>query len=97
MQGETTKPVENTRWARGTARKAWRWVGEMEEILGTWQPHGSFEDEVFRRWTESSNPRTRRRRFEELAQHLVVARKLYQKQKDQQNWLFPAAKEKDAT
>src|SRR6185369_5632919 len=32
-------------------------VGEMEEILGTWQPHGSFEDEVFKRWTESSNPR----------------------------------------
>jgi SNF2 family DNA or RNA helicase len=65
-------------------------VGEMEEILGTWQPHGSFEDEVFRRWTESSNPRARRRRFEELAQHLVVARKIYQKQKDQQSWLFPS-------
>src|SRR6185295_7418694 len=26
-------------------------VGEMEEILGAWQPHGSFEDEIFRRWT----------------------------------------------
>jgi SNF2 family DNA or RNA helicase len=70
-------------------------VGEMEEILGTWQPHGSFEDEVFRRWTESTNPRARRRRFEELAQHLVVARKMYQKQKDQQNWLFPSGKEKE--
>ena len=70
-------------------------VGEMEEILGTWQPHGSFEDEVFKRWTESKNPRARRRRFEELAQHLVVARKMYQKQKDQQNWLFPSSKEKD--
>ena len=70
-------------------------VGEMEEILGTWQPHGSFEDEVFKRWTESTNPRARRRRFEELAQHLVVARKLYQKQKDQQNWLFPSSKDKE--
>src|SRR6185503_19474300 len=39
-------------------------VGEMEEILGTWQPHGSFEDEVFRRWTESTNPRARRRKFD---------------------------------
>jgi SNF2 family DNA or RNA helicase len=64
-------------------------VGEMEEILGTWQPHGSFEDEVFRRWVESSNPRVRRRRFDELAQHLLVARRLYQKQKDQQSWLYP--------
>jgi len=64
-------------------------VGEMEEILGTWQPHGSFEDEVFRRWTESTNGRARKRRFAELAQHLVVARRLYQKQKDQQTWLFP--------
>lgn len=64
-------------------------VGEMEEILGTWQPQGSFEDEVFKRWTESKNPRVRRKRFAELAQHLMVARRLYQKQKDRQNWLFP--------
>jgi SNF2 family DNA or RNA helicase len=65
-------------------------VGEMEEILGTWQPHGSFEDEVFKRWTESTSPRVRKRRFTELAQHLVVARRLYQQQKDRQEWLFPA-------
>jgi hypothetical protein len=64
-------------------------VGEMEEILGTWQPQGSFEDEVFKRWTESANSRSRKRQFLELAQNLVVARKLYQKQKDRQNWLFP--------
>ncbi len=42
-------------------------VGEMEEILGAWQPNGSFEDEIFRRWTESANLRTRNRRFAELA------------------------------
>ncbi len=65
-------------------------VGEMEEILGTWQQHGSFEDEVFKRWTESTSPRVRKRRFTELAQHLVVARRLYQQQKDRQEWLFPA-------
>ena len=29
-------------------------VGEMEEILGAWASHHSFEDEVFRRWTESA-------------------------------------------
>jgi hypothetical protein len=71
-------------------------VGEMEEILGTWQPHGSFEDEVFRRWTETNNPRLRRRRFDELAQHLIVARKIYQKQKDQQSWLFPSDGKEEA-
>ena len=70
-------------------------VGEMEEILGTWQPHGSFEDEVFKRWTESSNPRVRKRRFAELAQHLVVARRLYQQQKDRQEWLYPTLEVKE--
>jgi len=72
-------------------------VGEMEEILGTWQPSGSFEDEVFRRWTESTDPRARKRRFAELAQHLLVARHLYQQQKDSQDWLFPSATEKEET
>jgi len=65
-------------------------VGEMEEILGTWQPHGSFEDEVFRRWTESKDPRVRKRRFAELAQHLVYARRQYQEYKERQDLLFPA-------
>ncbi len=71
-------------------------VGEMEEILGTWQPHGSFEDEVFRRWTESTNPRVRKKRFTELAQHLLVARRMYQEQKNLQNLLFPAATKEEA-
>jgi len=61
----------------------------MEEILGTWQPHASFEDEVFRRWTESTDPRARRRRFAELAQQLGLARRIYQEQKVRQQWLFP--------
>ena len=63
-------------------------VGEMEEILGAWNTLGSFEDEVFRRWTESRSPRVRKKKFVELAQHLVTARKLYQQQRDSQSWLF---------
>ena len=70
-------------------------VGEMEEILGAWQMQGSFEDEVFRRWTESSAPRMRKRRFTELAQHLVTARKLYQQQRDSQSMLFHGANESE--
>jgi len=65
-------------------------VGEIEEILGAWQPHGSFEDEVFKRWTESGNPRVRKRRFAELAQHLVYARRQYQEYKERQDLLFPS-------
>ncbi|HEV2104729.1 MAG TPA: SNF2-related protein [Candidatus Eisenbacteria bacterium] len=68
-------------------------VGEMEEILGAWQMQGSFEDEVFRRWTESRTPRLRKKRFTELAQHLVTARKLYQQQRDNQSLLFHGAGE----
>ena len=64
-------------------------VGEMEEILGTWQPHGSFEDEIFRRWVDSRTPAARKRRFAELAQNLLVARRLYQTAKEQEGWLYP--------
>ncbi len=67
-------------------------VGEMEEILGVWQAHGSFEDEVFRRWTESHDPRARKKRFVELAAHLVTAQKLYQEQRDTQSLLFHASR-----
>jgi SNF2 family DNA or RNA helicase len=70
-------------------------VGEMEEILGTWNTHGSFEDEVFRRWTETRSPRLRKKKFSELAQHLVTARKLYQQQRDSQSWLFRATNGND--
>ncbi len=65
-------------------------IGEVEEILGAWQPGGgSFEDEVFRLWAESPNPRARRRRFAELAQHLSRARRQYQEQKERQDLIFP--------
>src|SRR5438876_10565951 len=64
--------------------------GELEESLGTWQPHASFDDEVFRRWTEARDPRARKRRFAELAQHLVYARRLYQEYKERQDLLFPS-------
>jgi hypothetical protein len=67
----------------------------MEEILGAWNTQGSFEDEVFRRWTESHSPTVRKKRFGELAQNLVTARKLYQQQRDDQSWLFRGSGEND--
>jgi SNF2 family DNA or RNA helicase len=71
-------------------------VGEIEEILGAWQQAGSFEDEVFKRWTESSDPKVRKRRFQELAQHLMYARREYQEYKERQDLLFPNAGKADA-
>lgn len=68
-------------------------VGEMEEILGAWQMAGSFEDEVFKRWTESRDPRAVKRKFTELAQHLMTARRMYQQQRDDQSLLFHGARE----
>jgi SNF2 family DNA or RNA helicase len=70
-------------------------VGEMEEILGAWQAHGSFEEEIFRRWTESTNPRVRKRKFAELAQQLGLARRNYQEQQERQEWLFPSSGSED--
>lgn len=70
-------------------------VGEMEEILGTWNTHGSFEDEVFRRWTESRTPGVRKKQFGDLAQTLVTARKMYQQQRDSQSWLFRGGADPD--
>ena len=67
-------------------------VGEMEEILGAWQAHGTFEEEVFRRWTETHDPRGRKKRFTELAVHLVTAQKLYQEQRETQSLLFHTSK-----
>jgi SNF2 family DNA or RNA helicase len=70
-------------------------VGEMEEILGAWSSHRSFEDEVFRRWTEARTPRARTRQFGDLATEIVTARKLYQQQRDDQSWLFQAGANHD--
>ncbi|NOT34380.1 MAG: DEAD/DEAH box helicase [Candidatus Eisenbacteria bacterium] len=66
-------------------------VGEIEEILGTWQMQGSFEDEIFKRWTESVDPRVRKKRFAELAQNLQYAQREYLEYKERQDLLFPSS------
>ena len=76
------------------------WFAIAPDLRGfgrsAWQPQGSLEDEIFKRWTESKNVRIRKRRFAELGQHLAVARRIYQQQKDRQGWLFPTLKEEKA-
>ena len=67
-------------------------VGEVEEILGHWEPEGSFEDEVFKIWVASKDDETRSRNYAEFAARLAAARKRYQEEQELQKALLPEAK-----
>ncbi len=69
-------------------------VGEVEEILGHWEPEGSFEDEVFKIWVENKDPDQRSRKYSEFAARLAAARKRYQEEQDLQKALLPEEREK---
>ena len=64
-------------------------VGEVEEILGHWNPEGSFEDEVFRIWLEGGDPSERQNRYTEFATRLSQARKRYLQEQELQKALLP--------
>ena len=64
-------------------------VGEVEEILGHWEPEGSFEDEVFKIWIESKDQDQRSRKYAEFASRLAAARKRYQEEQELQKALLP--------
>ena len=51
---------------------------------------GELDAELRRAIAAAMGNHARKRRFAELGQHLIVARRLYQKQKDQESWLFPS-------
>jgi SNF2 family DNA or RNA helicase len=65
-------------------------VGEVEEILGHWNPEGSFEEEIFRIWVESRDPLQRQNRYSEFASRLAQARKRYFHEQDLQRALLPS-------
>jgi SNF2 family DNA or RNA helicase len=65
-------------------------VGEVEEILGHWNPEGSFEDEIFRIWVESRESGVRQNRYGEFASRLAQARKRYFHEQDLQRALLPS-------
>jgi SNF2 family DNA or RNA helicase len=65
-------------------------VGEVEEILGHWNPEGSFEEEIFRIWVESRDPAQRQSRYTEFATRLTQARKRYFHEQDLQRALLPS-------
>ncbi len=67
-------------------------VGEVEEILGHWEPEGSFEDEVFKIWVASKDDETRSKNYAEFAGRLAAARKRYQEEQELQKALLPEAK-----
>jgi SNF2 family DNA or RNA helicase len=64
-------------------------VGEVEEILGHWEPEGSFEDEVFKIWVENKDGETRSRKYAEFAARIAAARKRYQQEQELQKALLP--------
>jgi SNF2 family DNA or RNA helicase len=64
-------------------------VGEVEEILGHWNPEGSFEDEIFRIWVDSRDASARQNRYGEFASRLAQARKRYFHEQDLQRALLP--------
>ena len=64
-------------------------VGEVEEILGHWEPEGSFEDEVFKIWIESKDDEQRTKKYADFAARLAAARKRYQEEQDLQKALLP--------
>ncbi len=67
-------------------------VGEVEEILGHWEPEGSFEDEVFKIWVGSKDGEARDKNYAEFAGRLAAARKRYHEEQDLQRALLPEEK-----
>jgi SNF2 family DNA or RNA helicase len=65
-------------------------VGEVEEILGHWNPEMSFEDEIFRIWTETKGRPDREKRYNDFATQLTQARKKYLKEQDVARALLPS-------
>jgi superfamily II DNA/RNA helicase len=66
-------------------------VGEVEEILGHWNPEGSFEDEIFRIWVEGGEPQARQNRYAEFATRLAQARRQYIQEQELQVALLPSS------
>ena len=64
-------------------------VGEVEEILGHWEPEGSFEDAVFKIWVESKDEEQRSRKYADFAARLAAARKRYVEEQELQKALLP--------
>jgi len=63
-------------------------IGEMDMILGHFSEKNSFEDTVFRIWAASKGEKEVRRRFNELGDQLLVARKRYEAIKDMDSTIF---------
>ncbi len=65
-------------------------VGEIEEILGQWNPEVSFEEEIFRIWADSEDDATRERRFSDFATQLLQARKRFDQEQELARVLLPS-------
>jgi SNF2 family DNA or RNA helicase len=67
-------------------------IGEMDMILGHFLERNSFEDAVFKIWAGSKGRSERRRRFEELGNRLLIAKKRYEEIKEMDAQIFDTEK-----
>jgi SNF2 family DNA or RNA helicase len=63
-------------------------IGEMDMILGHFSEENTFEDTVFKIWSGSKGLPEVRRRFGELGERLLVARKRYEEIKEMDARIF---------
>src|SRR5512140_683065 len=63
-------------------------IGEMDMILGHFSEENTFEDTVFKIWSQSKNPNEVRRRFSQLGDRLLIAKKRYESIKEMDTRIF---------
>ncbi|HEX7880802.1 MAG TPA: SNF2-related protein, partial [Candidatus Eisenbacteria bacterium] len=63
-------------------------IGEMDMILGHFSEENTFEDTVFKIWSGSAGTNEARRRFQELGDRMLVARKRHEAVRDMDSRIF---------
>jgi SNF2 family DNA or RNA helicase len=63
-------------------------IGEMDMILGHFSEQNTFEDAVFKIWAQSKGQNEVRRRFTQLGDRLLIAKKRYEAIKDMDSRIF---------
>lgn len=63
-------------------------VGEIDMVLGQWSDRDSFEQEIFRIWSENRTQKERDKAFDELADDLLLARKRHERVQEYDDLIF---------
>jgi hypothetical protein len=63
-------------------------IGEMDMILGHFSEESTFEDTVFKIWAGSAGTTEARRRFQELGDKMLIARRRHEAVRDMDSRIF---------